>query len=100
MTYLERMEESRRQLRLEQIRYADDFRNWPEERKTRHRYRRALHELLDHHSYPAYILYVHEGRLRIGPKEAITEEARAFMRQHRDDLVQWCIEHEGGCRDE
>lgn len=56
---------------------------WPEQLR-RHALRRQLHELMAH---PCYHIRVVDGQLRIGPKEAITPEAREFIANNRNDLV-------------
>jgi hypothetical protein len=64
-----------------------DIRTWTPEQRRRHRLRRALHELMAH---PAYSIDVSGGMFVVGPKDAITAEARGFIAAHRADL----IEHE------
>ena len=71
-----------------------NIRTWNDDQRRRHRYRRALHELM---AGPSYHLRVEEGRILVGPKELVTPEAREFIRQHRDDLLvhlQWLGEVE------
>jgi hypothetical protein len=94
MSYAEKMEAGQAELRRKAHAYHEDFRRWPEDKKARHRKRRALHELLDYHGYPAYRIGVKEGRLTVGPKEAITPEAREFIANNRDDIMTWCLEWE------
>lgn len=98
MSYAEKLDAAQRELRKAANVSSDDFRRWPEDKKRRHRIRRALHELLDHHTYPAYRIGVKDGRLTVGPKEAITPEARSWITNNRDDLILWCIEHTGDNR--
>lgn len=92
MSYAEKLDAAQRELRKAANVSSDDFRRWPEDKKRRHRIRRALHELLDHHAYPAYRIGVKDGRLTVGPREAITPEARAFIANNRDDLILWVEE--------
>ena len=94
MSYADKMDAAQAALRRQVHRYHEDFRAWPEDKKRRHRKRRALHELLDYHGYPAYRIGVKDGRLTVGPKEAITQEAREFIANNRDDLMAWCLEWE------
>jgi hypothetical protein len=97
MSYAEKMEAGQAELRRKAHAYHEDFRRWPEDKKARHRKRRALHELLDYHGYPAYRIGVKEGRLTVGPKEAITPEAREFIANNRDDIMTWCEEWSKEC---
>ncbi len=92
MTYQQGMDAAQIVLRQAMHKYREDFRQWPEDKKRRHRIRRALHELLDYHGYPSYRIGVKDGRLTVGPKEAITPEARAFIANNRDDLILWVEE--------
>lgn len=62
-----------------------DIRTYTPEQRRRHRLRRALNELM---AAPHYRLRVEDGSLVIGPKECLTPEARAFVQQYRDDLIQ------------
>lgn len=97
MTYQQGMDAAQIVLRQAMHKYREDFRQWPEDKKRRHRIRRALHELLDYHGYPSYRIGVKDGRLTVGPKEAITPEARAFIANNRDDLILWCVEWSKEC---
>lgn len=62
-----------------------DTRTYGPEELRRHRLRRALHELM---ATPGYRLRVGGGQLLVGPKEAVTPEARQFIQQYRSDLMQ------------
>ena len=97
MSYKDHMDAAQIALRQAVNRYHEDFRRWPEEKKRRHRKRRALHELMDFHGYPGYRVGVKDGRLTVGPKEAITPEAREFIAANRDDLMAWCQEWSKEC---
>ena len=93
MSYQKNMDAAQVALRQSMNRYYEDFRRWPEDKKNRHRIRRALHELMDFHGYPAYRVGVTDGRLTAGPKEAITPMARTFIANYRDELMEWVHEH-------
>lgn len=66
-----------------------DVRTWTPEQRRRHALRRQLHDLM---AAPHYRMRVTDGRLIVGPKECLTDDARQFIRQHKHDLmthVQW-----------
>jgi len=91
--YKDQMEASQAALRKQVHAYHEDFRRWPEDKKRRHRLRRAAHELGKWDEYPAYRFGEKDGRLVIGPKEFITPELRTLVANYRDDLLLWCAEH-------
>jgi hypothetical protein len=61
-----------------------DMDMWSDEQRRRHRLRRALHELV---SDPRYTLRAEGDRLTITPKDVITPEADAFIKQYKTELV-------------
>ncbi len=66
-----------------------DYRTYTDQQKRRHALRRRLHELM---ALPHYRLRAVDGQLIVGPAECLTDEARQFIREHKDDLlihVQW-----------
>lgn len=92
MSYLERMTESQRELRRAAFRYNRDIKNWDPGKRERHRLRRALHELLNNVDYPAYTVRTDGEKIFVAPKDAITPEARVFMRTYRNELIVWLQE--------
>jgi hypothetical protein len=42
---------------------------------------------------PGYRIGVKDGRLTVGPKEAITPMARDFIANYRNELILWVEEH-------
>ena len=93
MTYRDHMDAEQAKLRHRMNVYMDDFRHWPEDKRNRHRIRRACHELMDFHGHPGYRIGVKDGRLTVGPKEAITPMARDFIANYRNELILWVEEH-------
>ena len=94
MSYLDKLDETQRELRRAAFRWDSDIRNWDPGKRERHRIRRALHELLDHVSYPAYTIRTDGERLFIRPKEAITPEARRHAGQYKQEIIDWIREWE------
>lgn len=94
MSYLERMTESQQRLRRAAHQYNADIKNWDPGRRELHRLRRALHELLNNVDYPAYTLRTDGEKVFISPTDAITPEARDFVRKYRNELIAWIQEHD------
>lgn len=62
-----------------------DVRTYTPEQRRRWHLRRELHDLM---AKPWYRLMVVDGRLIVGPAECLTDEAREFIREHKEDLMQ------------
>lgn len=69
----------------------DPFRvaTWPAECQRRHRLRRALHELLPDPRYRIVLGARPDGSIgiRIDPAEMVTNDALAFLREYREELI-------------
>ena len=66
-----------------------DVRTWPDDAQTRHILRRQLHDLMTRPDYTLEVRTKPDGSqtLWVSPTSAVSKQAAAFIRAHRDDLI-------------